>query len=268
MLAQSIASLNTDSMDSSGGSYDRSGQMIFDLAEQSVNNFVRNMQNSEASAGLPIAATVVPNEEDLESLIRSRLEAELQTHLSKELHHFRQNLFREILKQREVQVADPVIEEEPTDSEHSNRFPTLLEQFMDEDDSSSDLSHSGQDQLAELESQGRRLPNLRNDFRRSIRHSIRMELGNLEEELDVEQAPVVESIRSAAAEAHGVDQTFSSTQEENGYLQPSSSNGRGLKGRQFVFSSRGLLGSLFLVFLVGALVGAGAAILTMESIRD
>jgi hypothetical protein len=67
---------------------------ISDIADQTVANFVRSCTTS--AEGLPIAARVVPSEEDLEDLIRSRLESELQTHLHRELTSFREQLLREV----------------------------------------------------------------------------------------------------------------------------------------------------------------------------
>ena len=115
-----------------------------------------------------------------------------------------------------------------------------------------------------------------NDFRRSIRQSIRMELGNLEDELDVEQAPVITSIRSCPEGSHsqGMDQTYqthSSTQWDASNSQPffaQITEDPDSKDKRFVFSPRGLLGSVFVVFLIGALLGSGAAVLTILSIRD
>jgi hypothetical protein len=289
MLARHQHQNNQDNHDSSSSLWDKSSQLLIsDLAEQSVNNFVRNFMGSSQSQ-LPIAATVVPSEEDLEQLIRSRLEAELQSHLTEELQNFRQNLVQGILQlqlqqqqQPPVQVADPVSQ---LDAEQY-RYLFTNEQFQDEQDendssgsSSSnssgrsndgDMSQSGGDQLMALEAPAvvpptRRMPALGNDFRRSIRESIRMEFGALEEELDVEQAQVVASIRGTEVTALSVEPS-SSHEEGLGFLK--NKNGEASKDKQkFNFSARGLLGSVFLVFLIGVLVGAGASILTMRSME-
>jgi uncharacterized protein YifE (UPF0438 family) len=64
--------------------------LIAELAEQSISNFVQACNAS--LAGLPIAATVVPSEEDLEGAIRQRLETELRHHFKREMSAFRRQV--------------------------------------------------------------------------------------------------------------------------------------------------------------------------------
>lgn len=270
----SLASDFDSSFDSS------SAQMVADIAEQSVSNFVRSFQRESSMEALPIAATVVPTEEDLEGLIRGRLEAELQLHLTQEVSHFRQNLFQGIVRRGQLQVADPVTEAGDdgdqelghNSSERDRNHGTLLDLFHDElEEDSDDIDPADNDEVMELEDvavpSSRPTLRLGADFRRSIRQSLRMEFGNLEEELDVEEARVVTSIHQGSGDA-----TLSSSQDDTSFPSRSQTRPKACQSkakqrdRQFVFSARGLLGWLFLVFLIGALVGAGSSIWVMESI--
>lgn len=276
-LARSIT-IDSFSSDLDGSFDTSSAQMVADIAEQSVSNFVRSFQRESSIEALPIAATVAPTEEDLEGLIRARLEAELQSHLTQELSHFRQNLFQGIVRRGQLQVADPVTEagdygEEELgfhSSERDRTHGTLLDLFHDELEEDSEDDPSDNDEVMELEDavpSSRPTLRLGADFRTSIRQSLRMEFGNLEEELDVEEARVVTSIHQSSGDA-----TLSSSQDDTSYpsrpqKRPQTRQSKAKQRDQhFVFSTRGLLGWLFLVFFIGALVGAGASIWVMESI--
>eukprot|EP00797_Seminavis_robusta_P012026 Sro1920_g305490.2 (432) ;mRNA; f:6265-7560 len=375
MLARSFRGINSND---SGGRWSGSGtwtlssgdvssdKMIADITEQSVSNFVKSFGNQMSSMdALPIAATVVPSEEDLETLIRSRLETELRTHLSRELTQFRERLFQEIMERGELQVAEQlqmVVDPATTTADHdmmresiasvnnnggSNHdtspflvMPTAETTIVDPlrgdspglvADSADDLSFEPEDDRYEDEhsvtmddendetigslhgsihpdssnqllslvesttSSRRRRP--ADNFARSIRQSLRIEFGNLGDELgDLEQSAAMEAqvIDIESANPTPTVTTGLSSSQAGSFMLSSGRGGSCSRhdskgnvvdvvgdakrkasltcppnhehGRTFVFSPRGLLGSVFLVFLLGAFVGAGTSILAMGSI--
>jgi len=340
-------------------STDNSDQIIADVAEQSVANFVRTytsnirqrqetIRRQQTVEAIPIDAQVVPSEEEIETMIRSRLEEELRTHLTQELISFRQQLLQEIILRNDVQVADPVTASEElasvaehlamstvsgaTASGHDNSYnteelqllPTGIPEWRGTENldnrpvssSAPELGFNAEDTPDDAEVEGgsiraptapvqsigrfrrRQRPMLGDSFTQSIRQSIRHLTTGLAEEFNnlegavVEEAQVISSsVRDDDLEAQAAPRNvslstapnYSHTSAANSQLQlrsMTSTNGGeeevyeeqaqagGKVARQFTFSSRGLLSCLFAMFLLGAFVGAGAAILAMGSLGD
>ena len=297
-----------------------SDKTIAEIAEQSVSNFVKSFShNLQSMEVLPVAATVVPSEEDLEMTIRSRLETELRTHLSRELTSFRQRLLQEILRGGEFQIAEELPRDDadmgqsegPThhhssgdnDNIHSDFhvptakvdpimrgdnhvLPTDEDSLDPEDTCHDELDDSHLDQLTSLDaafsaSMGnsrRRMPIMPDSFTRSIRQSLRLEFGNIDDGIDLECAGIVgeaKVIDIEAAPSQGcIESHLINLHEPNSALSAHQemSNDRDEQGPtigvgpktttgKFAFSSRGLMGLVLVVFLLGALVGVGSTML-------
>lgn len=126
-------------------------------------------------------------------------------------------------------------------------------------------------------SKGRRLIVPRS-FRQSIQDSLRAELGNLGDELegrfvgrahviDIESPPPTTTTGVSSSQG-GLDCSGTIFEGGESRIGPGQSVLVKPDQRTFVLSPKGLLGSVFVVFLLGAFVGAGSAILTMWSLGD
>ena len=297
MLAKSYRwnSNGTDTNSSSGRRSSSHGenrissdQSISTLAEQSVANFVAAFRRT-STRELPIAAQVVPPDEDLEELIRNQLEEELKSQLEQELTHFKKRLKKEVLRRSScVQIADPI---EGLGNEELAEYAAALETDNSYSDGTDGDRNEDEDQVLPLNDhtvgenpsssvRSRRMPYLGNDFKQSIRQSIRGL--NLNDELlgldgsGLAEAQVIGSddgvdLEAALEPGDPLSRNNLTRKKDWKWWKKVTPNDNQLEDNaekmatKYIFSSQGLLASLFVIFLLGAFVGAGSSILALES---
>ena len=297
MLAKSYRwnSNGTDTNNSSGRRSSSHGenrissdQSVSTLAEQSVANFVAAFRRA-STRELPIAAQVVPSDEDLEGLIRNQLEEELKSQLEQELTRFKKRLEVEVIRRSScVQIADPI---EGLGNEELAEYAAALETEDSYSDGSDGFMNEDEDQILPLNDhlagenpnssvRSRRMTYLGNDFKQSIRQSIRGL--NLNDELlgldgpGLAEAQVIGSDDGvdleAALDPEDPLNRNNLTRKKDGKwwktLTPiaSQEDCDGKMATKYIYSSRGLLTTLFVIFLLGAFIGAGASILALDSV--